>query len=78
MSELGADLMLQIQAASHVIALAAVGAGIVLDLEELIRVGAFAGAAGAGAFIIYAIDLYLRISELPPARSAAPNRKTHP
>jgi hypothetical protein len=48
----------------------------VLDLEWLIRTGALAGAAGAGAFIIYAIDLYLRIEDLPQARSASMNRKT--
>jgi hypothetical protein len=78
MSELGADLMLQVQTAAHVAALAAVGAGIVLDLEDLIRVGALVGAAGAGAFIIYAIDLYLRIDSLPRAGSAALNGKTHP
>jgi hypothetical protein len=75
-SELGAGLILRVQTACHVVALAAVGAGIVLDLEWLIRTGALAGAAGAGAFIIYAIDLYLRIEDLPQARSASMNRKT--
>lgn len=57
-------------------ALVAVGAGMVLGLDWLIRAGALTGAAGAGAFIIYAIDLYLRIDNLPRARSAAIVGKT--
>ena len=51
---------------------------MVLDLEGLIRGGALAGAAGAAAFIIYALDLYLRITALPPARSAAVKGKIDP
>ena len=78
MSELGAELMLKLQAAAHIAALAAVGVGIVLDMGLLIRIGALTGAAGAGAFIIYAIDLYLRINDLPPARAAGFNGKTSP
>jgi hypothetical protein len=77
-SELGAGLLLRTQAACHVTALAAVGTGMVLDLEGLIRGGALAGAAGAAAFIIYALDLYLRITALPPARSAAVKGKINP
>ncbi|QQP91718.1 hypothetical protein IGS68_11155 [Skermanella sp. TT6] len=75
-SELGAGPILYVQAALHGAALAGVGAGIVLNLEGAIRAGALAGAAGAGAFIIYAIDLYLRIGDLPPARAAAPIART--
>jgi hypothetical protein len=77
-SELGADLMLKIQTAAHVVALALVGAGMVLDMDGLIRAGALTGAAGACAFIVYAIDIYLRIQDLPPARSAAMIGKTSP
>jgi hypothetical protein len=77
-SELGAGLLLRTQAACHVTALAAVGTGMVLDLEGLIRGGALAGAAGAATFIIYALDLYLRITALPPARSAAVKGKINP
>ncbi|UEM02420.1 hypothetical protein JL101_020835 [Skermanella rosea] len=77
-SELGDDLMLRIQAACHVGALAAVGGGMALDLEVLIRGGALAGAAGAAAFIIYALDLYLRIRALPRARPVAAKEGTIP
>jgi hypothetical protein len=75
-SELSAGLSLRIQVVAHVAALFTVGTGMVLSLDWLIRVGALTGAAGAGAFIIYAIDLYLRIENLPRARSAAIMGKT--
>jgi hypothetical protein len=68
-SDLSTSLFLRIETAAHVMALVAVGAGMVLGLDWLIRLGALTGAAGAGAFIIYAIDLYLRIESLPRARS---------
>ena len=51
---------------------------MVLDLEMLIRWGALTGAAGAVAFIIYALDLYLRIRTLPQARPTAAKGKTSP
>jgi hypothetical protein len=68
--------LLRTQTAAHVVAVAVVGAGMVLGLDWLIRVGALIGAAGAGAFIIYAIDLYLRIESLPRTRSARVIGKT--
>jgi hypothetical protein len=77
-SELSTGPVLKIQTFAHVIALATVGTGMVLGLEELIHVGALAGAVGAAAFIIYAIDLYMRIESLPRARSAAIIGKTIP
>jgi hypothetical protein len=77
-SELSTGPVLKIQTFAHVIALATVGTGMVLGLEELIHVGALAGAVGAAAFIIYAIDLYMRIESLPRARSAAIIGKTSP
>jgi hypothetical protein len=75
-SELSTGPILGIQTSAHVVALVTVGTGMVLDIDWLIRVGALTGAAGAGAFIIYAIDLYLRIDNLPRARSAAIMGKT--
>ena len=75
-SELSTGPILGIQTSAHVVALVTVGTGMVLDIDWLIRVGALTGAAGAGAFIIYAIDLYLRIENLPRARSAAIMGKT--
>lgn len=77
-SELGDSLFLRIQAACHVIALATVGIGMALDLETLIRIGALAGAAGAAAFIVYALDIYLRIRALPQARAVASTGKSAP
>lgn len=77
-SELGDSLILRIQATCHITALSAVGTGMVLDLEMLIRWGALTGAAGAVAFIIYALDLYLRIRTLPQARPTAAKGKTSP
>ncbi|UEM03370.1 hypothetical protein JL101_025970 [Skermanella rosea] len=77
-SELSDSPLLQIQAACHVAALAAVGMGMVLDLEVLIRGGALTGAGGAVAFIIYALDLYLRIRALPQVRPVAARGKTAP
>jgi hypothetical protein len=56
-SELGNSLILRIQAACHVAALATVGTGMALELEALIRAGTLAGAAGAAAFIVYALDI---------------------
>jgi hypothetical protein len=77
-SELSTGPVLKIQTSAHVIALATVGTGMVLGLDWLIHAGALAGAVGAAAFIIHAIDLYLRIGNLPRARSAAIIGKTSP
>jgi hypothetical protein len=77
-SELGNGRILRTQSACHVAALATVGVGIAFDLEALIRAGALAGAAGAAAFIVYALGIYVRIRALPPARTAASKEKTSP
>jgi hypothetical protein len=77
-SELGNSRILRTQSACHVAALAMVGAGMAFDLEALIRIGALAGAAGAAAFIVYALAISLRIRDLPPARTAASKEKTSP
>ena len=77
-SDLSTGPFLGIQTAAHVMALVTVGTGMVLGLDWLIRVGALTGAAGAGAFIIYALGIYVRIRALPPARTAASKEKTSP
>jgi hypothetical protein len=77
-SELGNSRILRTQSACHVAALAMVGAGMAFDLDALIRAGALAGAAGAAAFIVYALAIFLRIRDLPPARTVASKEKTSP
>jgi hypothetical protein len=59
-TRLTADQPLRVHRWSHIIALAAVGAGIVLDVPHLIRAGAVTGAVGAIAFAWFALILFRR------------------
>lgn len=63
-SELTPEALFRVQAACHAGALVLTGAGIVLDLVPLVRVGALAGAAGASLFLLAAADLGLRLRDL--------------
>lgn len=56
-SELSSALPLQVHAALHLSAVPLVAAGIVLDMTVLVEIGAVAGLAGAGAFLVFALKV---------------------
>lgn len=57
-SELSSAAPLRVHAALHLAAVPAVAAGILLDLDLLVRLGATAGLAGAGAFAVFALKVF--------------------
>jgi hypothetical protein len=68
--ELGDERLLWAQAAAHPAALAVVGLGAGLDSPALVWTGAMLGAAGAGAFLLFAGLVAWRFYELPPRDGA--------
>ncbi|MFQ5623124.1 MAG: hypothetical protein ACE5FS_06980 [Paracoccaceae bacterium] len=73
LSELTAQLPLNIHATGHVIALALCAAGIVADAPVLVRLGAVCGLIGALSFAVFAAQVIIRISAAATApRQGAP------
>lgn len=65
LSELSAELPLQIHAVCHFLALALCSLGIVLDLKIFIQIGAVAGVTGAVAFTAFAINVLIQLKRPP-------------
>ncbi len=61
MSELVAETPLKIHAGCHFAALALVGGGIVLDQTLLIQAGAGMGTIGALAFLLFAVNIWVKL-----------------
>ncbi|MBF0356797.1 MAG: hypothetical protein HQL43_16340 [Alphaproteobacteria bacterium] len=61
LSQLMAEGLTKTHFVFHLIALVAVGAGLVLDSQILVRLGAVSGLLGALAFAGYGIELYRRL-----------------
>ncbi len=59
-SKLTAEMPLKVHLWCHFAALIVVGAGIALDVAELIRAGAAAGAVGAAAYAWFAVTIFFR------------------
>jgi hypothetical protein len=68
--ELGDERLLWTQVGCHVSGLALVGVGAGLGSPAVVWTGAMVGAAGAGAFILFAGLVAWRFAELPPRESA--------
>lgn len=65
LSELTAETPLRVHALCHGVALAAIAAGIVLDLPLLVRAGAAAGLGGAVSFAVFAAFVLLKLRRPP-------------
>lgn len=61
LSELTAEMPLRIHAAGHLVALALVATGIIVDAPLLVRLGAAAGLVGALAFAAFAVPIVRRL-----------------
>ncbi len=61
LSELTAEKLLNVHAVCHFAALALVGAGIAMENETLVRIGALAGVAGATAFLAFVLNVLIRM-----------------
>jgi hypothetical protein len=68
--ELGDQRLLWAQVGAHVVALTLVGLGAGLGSAALVWTGAIVGAAGAGAFVLFAGLVAWRFHELPPRARA--------
>lgn len=58
-SELSSTMPLRVHAVLHLAAIALVAAGIILDMERLVQIGAAAGLAGACAFCLFALKVFI-------------------
>ena len=62
-SELTAELPLKIHAYCHFCALSFVSVGIVVNVSVLVQAGAFLGAIGAIAFVVFAMNVWIKLRE---------------
>ncbi|MCK4862282.1 MAG: hypothetical protein KAS85_10260 [Rhodobacteraceae bacterium] len=62
-SELTAELPLKIHAYCHFSALLLVSVGIVINVAVLVLTGAFLGAIGAIAFVVFAMNVWIKLRE---------------
>ncbi len=76
-AELGDERLLWVQAAAQVAALPLITVGTTLEMPALVRLGAFIGVVGAGAFLLFAALLAWRLHELPPREGALASLVEH-
>jgi hypothetical protein len=74
-TELTSPVLARLQAAGHALALLGLTVGVVFDRADLIRAGALIGAAGAAILILFALDIWLRVRDLPPAQPIPLNKE---